>query len=82
MDMATLDAKVSAAVGGVATASIAADLVVLTDRYLDDTGEPIADRRKLRVVYHHFRTSGRRGGLYSLAESGGGPTQRQPGGVP
>ena len=64
----TLDAKVSSAVDGIATGSIAADLAVLTDRHLEDTGLPISGRRKLRVVYNAFRTSARRGGLYSLAD--------------
>ena len=53
---------------GVVTGSIVADLAVLTDRYLEETGFPISGRRKLRVVYNACRTSARRGGLYSLAD--------------
>ena len=64
VELGTFDAKISAVADGVATGSIAADLVVLTNRYLEDTGFPVAGRRKLRATYNPFRTSGRRGDLY------------------
>ena len=60
-EMETLDAKISAARDHIATGSIAADLTILAEQYLEAHGEALPGRRKLRVIYRHYRTDARKG---------------------
>ena len=57
------DSKAGAAVDCVAKGSVAADLAILTERHIAETGEDLSGRRKLRVLYNSYRTNQRRGGL-------------------
>ena len=41
---------------------------MLTNQLAEDTGLPVAGRRKLRVVYNSYKTNSRRGGVYSFAD--------------
>ena len=66
-EMETLYAKISAAIHNIATGSIAADLTILAEQYLERIGEALPGRRKLRVIYRHYRTDARKDGLYSFA---------------
>ena len=59
-EMEILDAKISAAIDNNATGSIAADLTILAEQYLEATGEALPGRRKLSVIYRHYRTDARK----------------------
>ena len=62
-EMATLDPKVSAACDAIISGSVAADIVIMSQRHVEQFDEDLPRRRKLRTIYVSYATSGKRWGL-------------------
>ena len=58
----------SAACEVIMSGSVAADITRVSEKYLEEHGLLFTGRRKLRMIYVSFWSSGKRGGFYSFAD--------------
>ena len=67
-EMITLDNKLSAACESIMTGTVAPDITTASEEYFEKHGTLFAGRRKLRMIYVAYASSGKRGGFYSSAD--------------